>query len=287
MSRQSQQPVHLNDARTTDAPEEAPTAAPSLSQLHEAVTRGLAAAAEAMLGAQARAALTGVDQSDTRTFVASLGELSCAFRLPAGAGGAAEAPATAWIELPVRLAGSIVDRMLGGAGDDETDDRALTRTERRLLRRFVARWTAPVVSVLDRAGAGGVEPGRPAAVLSFEAGVGAVAGTVKLCVPAGVLGGRGVVSAEAASGPVEIRVAVEQPADAAALADLEAGDIIDTEMPVDGEVIVRVAGIPKYAGRLRTCDGRRAVEIVRRLGEPPADGHESQGQDDPDGGEAP
>ncbi len=286
MSREPQQSVPLDDAPTVDAPEESPRSAPSLSELRDAVSGGLGAAAEAMLGAKARAVLTAVDQSDTRTFVSSVVEPSCAFRLPVtAAGAAADAPPKAWIELPVRLAGSIVDRLLGGSGDQAPDDRPLTRAERRLLRRFVERWTEPVAAALERAGVS-VASGAPAAVLAFEACVGAAAGTVKLCLPAGVLGRQGAAAEDASSGPVEISVAVEQPAEADALANLEPGDIIDTEMPVDGEVIVRVAGIPKYAGRLRACDGRRAVEIVRRLGEPPADRHPAQAQGDPEDGGA-
>ena len=56
--------------------------------------------------------------------------------------------------------------------------------------------------------------------------------------------------------------------DAADLADLTDGDVIVTDLPTDGEVIVRVGGIPKFAARLQLADGRKTIQITRRLGPP-------------------
>ena len=49
------------------------------------------------------------------------------------------------------------------------------------------------------------------------------------------------------------------------LAGLAAGDIIATDTPADGEVILRIGGIPKFAAKLALADGRRALTITRRL----------------------
>jgi flagellar motor switch protein FliM len=49
------------------------------------------------------------------------------------------------------------------------------------------------------------------------------------------------------------------------LAQLEVGDIISTDVSVDGEVIVRLAGIPKYVGQLSAVDGKKAVTITRKI----------------------
>jgi flagellar motor switch protein FliM len=43
------------------------------------------------------------------------------------------------------------------------------------------------------------------------------------------------------------------------------GDIVATGLPADGEVIVRLAGIPKFLARMGQVDGRRAITILRRL----------------------
>ncbi|MFW6062528.1 MAG: FliM/FliN family flagellar motor C-terminal domain-containing protein, partial [Planctomycetota bacterium] len=49
------------------------------------------------------------------------------------------------------------------------------------------------------------------------------------------------------------------------LRQLAPGDIVATEAKPDDEVILRVAGIPKYAGRLGSLNGHRAVTITRTL----------------------
>jgi len=53
------------------------------------------------------------------------------------------------------------------------------------------------------------------------------------------------------------------------LAGLATGDLLTTDAPADGEVIVRVAGIPRFAARLGRCHGRRAITITRRMGNQP------------------
>ena len=68
--------------------------------------------------------------------------------------------------------------------------------------------------------------------------------------------------------PLEISVTTEysdiSPAD---LAELAPGDILTSQTPVDGDVIVRAAGIPTFTGRLGACDGQRAVTIRKKVGE--------------------
>jgi flagellar motor switch protein FliM len=49
------------------------------------------------------------------------------------------------------------------------------------------------------------------------------------------------------------------------LARMEAGDILSTDSDADGEVIVRIDGVPRFAARLGSADGRRAITITRRL----------------------
>ena len=49
------------------------------------------------------------------------------------------------------------------------------------------------------------------------------------------------------------------------LSALEIGDVISTDVSVDGEVTVRLAGIPKYIGQLSTVDGKKAITITRKI----------------------
>ena len=41
--------------------------------------------------------------------------------------------------------------------------------------------------------------------------------------------------------------------------------MIATDVAIDGEVTVRLAGIPKYIGRLSTVDGKKAITITRKI----------------------
>lgn len=69
--------------------------------------------------------------------------------------------------------------------------------------------------------------------------------------------------------PLELSAALEGiTLDQAELAELAEGDIVATDVPADGEVIVRVGGIPKFAARLGTSGGRKLLTIVRRLDGP-------------------
>ena len=66
--------------------------------------------------------------------------------------------------------------------------------------------------------------------------------------------------------PLEVTAAIEGlELDSADLADLAIGDILATEVPLDGEITIRIGGIPKYATRLRVIDGQKVVTITRRL----------------------
>jgi flagellar motor switch protein FliM len=76
-------------------------------------------------------------------------------------------------------------------------------------------------------------------------------------------------AATSGAGPLELTAALEDIAiDERELAGLAPGDIIATEVAADGEVIVRIGGIPKFAARLGTSNGHRALTITRRLDEP-------------------
>ena len=80
-----------------------------------------------------------------------------------------------------------------------------------------------------------------------------------------------------ASRTVEITLAETQ-IEAAALADLQVGDIIATETPADRPVKVTIDGDVRFFGKPGTYQGRKAVRLtepVDPVGNRPADGAES------------
>lgn len=266
-----------------------------LRRLQDGFAQRFGARAGALAGTELTVTSGGWTMQSYAEFLAHLAEHTCCHILAARAAAGDGAPGAAagapvghvWVEIDRPLAFAMIDALLGGGEHTCIPDRALTGVERGLLRRVVdvagaslaEAWPGPAPVAFEgvgqralgaRAGLGHVD--QPVMVLAFRLAVSGQAGTLRLCLPRSMLLPRG--AAEAAtrrvSGPIEISVVTPEvtlsPSD---LADLAAGDILTTDMPADGEVIVRVAGIPKFCGRLGTCNGRRAVTITRRINDCP------------------
>jgi hypothetical protein len=104
-------------------------------------------------------------------------------------------------------------------------------------------------------------------VATFELSLSGRVGTMRLC-GCGRLAwaARGGAGQRTTAAPLEITAALEGlELDSADLADLAIGDILATEVPLDGEITIRIGGIPKYAARMRVIDGQKVVTITRRL----------------------
>lgn len=228
--------------------------------------------------------LAGGVLASRQHFASSIEEMSCCYSLSGTAINTADAPAVAAqpivVEITPAVAFPILNCLLGGSSDDVfIPRRPLTTIERRVLQRVVdlvagslrKAWpdatqnftVCPELPTLDPAAAG-----EMALSVSMELGLDGQAGMLRLCL------GRLMLPPMSSPLPagqkeslLEVTAALAEmtisPADLAALA---AGDILMSDCNVDGEVIIRVAGIPKFAGRLGLCDGRRAVTIIRRLG---------------------
>jgi flagellar motor switch protein FliM len=189
------------------------------------------------------------------------------------------ADAPAWIELPRGVAFVMVDLLLGGRQAGRyVPARRLTEIERRVLLRVIGlaagamgRFLPGRVGIEFRAGMetplpSESPPGAPATVATFELEILGQVGTMRLCVLAGPEEAPPLGGARAGDGPLLLTVASEEiDVSADELATLAPGDIVVTDTPADGEVIVRVAGIPKFAARLGACDGRPAITITRKL----------------------
>ena len=188
-----------------------------------------------------------------------------------------------WVEITPSIAFPILNCFLGGASDDRfIPQRPLTTIERRLLLRVVQAVLQGLLPAWPQQPAPALVPdgdtalpstppvgeARRVMTASFDFALDRQAGTLRLCLEGSCL--PQLCSPISAVGQkesvLEISAALPEadlsPQELAALAP---GDILMTNEPLDGEIVIRVAGIPKFIGRLGTCNGRRAVTIVRRI----------------------
>ena len=194
------------------------------------------------------------------------------------------------------LAYVILDRLLGGSHEGAfIPTRPLTGLERALLRRVAALTAAslarawptypPALGAVDDPPAALGEPTaidqEPVWAISFSLKVGRHLGTMRLAIPLRWISwdhcpaapgpGRGSYHPDGegacqAQGSVELSAAVEGTTiPLEDLAGLASGDVVMTDCPADGEVMVRIAGIPKFLARLGASNGRRAITITRRI----------------------
>jgi flagellar motor switch protein FliM len=168
-----------------------------------------------------------------------------------------------WLALSPAVALAMVERLLGSPPAADASSRAATSLERRVLGRLVEAAGAALESCLG-APAESPGPAPELTVATFTAEFDARRGALRVAVPRELapLGER-----QRQGAPMELTLSLPETTlaaqDAMALAP---GDIVATDLPPGGEVIVRVAGIPKFAGLLCEYQGRRAVRILRRLG---------------------
>ena len=232
-------------------------------------------------------------------FVETLQEPTCCYR--AGVIGPADAdepaPAgTAWLEFSPGIAFAVVDSLLGGRQiRPYVPARGLTDIEHRLVHRaaglagraLATSWpTEMTLHVLppeesyqptrrgSKPGVTGLETSPHVdehdpklLVLVFEVSHRGQDGTLRLAVPTELAPCEPDAPPAAEEGALmEVSAALpEFRIDPEELAQLAPGDLLLTECRLDDPVTVRVAGIPKFTGRLGAADGRRAVTISEPL----------------------
>lgn len=233
-----------------------------------------AASAETLLATRVQVRTCRAGSQSAGEFLASLEEPSCCYLLGRAAGAAA-------VCFSPEIAFPMIDRLLGGPGERTyVPVRPLSAVERRMLGR-IAQLAGESLSAVWPGGAGGRfdagageflardlaagDADRQVVVVAAALSLGPHVGAMRVCFE-GRLAERAADSHR--GGPLELSVSLAAEIDPDELAGLSAGDVVLTDSPADGEVIVRVAGIPKYAGRLASADGRRAVTITRRLDAP-------------------
>jgi len=192
------------------------------------------------------------------------------------------------VDFTPSVAFSLLENLLGSDGREVSPQRTMTPLELRLMRRMAA----PLASLLAS-----LQPPQPEKnlwvvddslrealknesavamiVLAFELRINGRVGAMRLALAEPVVqralaafGGRteAVPCRNDMSGPLELTVSVQMDGlSHDELAQLAPGDILLDETNAEGEVTVRVAGIPRYVGRMGTCQGQRAVTIIRKL----------------------
>lgn len=186
-----------------------------------------------------------------------------------------------YLEFPPQFASGAIDLLLGGGAQGAGAARKgpLTSIDRRLLRRVVE---AACESLLPAGTAGdlriapapqrGAAPAppvasSPAAAMCFEIHAGPLTGGLRVVIAQESLEAiQTALSPQARQqGQADLSADVEEPAAGVDLTQLGAGDILATDSPPDGEVIVRIDGEPRFAARLGQINGHRAVTITRKL----------------------
>ncbi len=186
------------------------------------------------------------------------------------------------LEVPQAAAFALIDTLLGGDMGGYVPDRAVNETERRLLCRTAAEAVEALCRRVwcDNSGLISVDstdapdqpdrPSEPVVVARTELSLDGAIGILRLAIPRGVLEGSDRKDRPCPDKLVQIAVEASDPnLNPEDLAELAPGDILITDLPADGEVRVRVAGIDKFVGRLAAGNGRRAVHITGRTDQTP------------------
>ena len=268
-----------------------------LAWLADNFARSFSATAGGLLRADISIRLAAIAETSRRQFTQAVEEPTCAFSLiPAGVE-PADPTAVTCLEFSPAIAMALVERLMGGADDGSPlaagnragslagqhqsalatpRQRTLTPAERRVLL-HLANLVALSLSAArpggttgelraDLAPAGGSGDDR-VVVATFELSLSGRVGTMRLC-GCGRLAGapRDGAGKRTTTTPLDITATIEGlELDSADLDDLDVGDLLATEVPLDGEITIRIGGIPKYAAHLRVIDGRKVVTITRRL----------------------
>jgi len=252
----------------------------ALRWLAEDFPRNFAPAASALLRCDVSVRLTGVAAAAEADFARTVEQPSCCFCLRAD-GEEGEPGGQVRVELSQPAAAAMAQLLLGGPAGGEEPARPLTAVERRVLCRLVELAGVSLSSVWPVGarprlrpcedeprppGGQGAGGRRRGAVATFELTLAGRAGALRICVLGAQARGLLPPPARARHVPLELTAAVEDTAiDASDLAAASPGDVLVTDTALDGEVTVRLGGIPKFAARLCDADGHRALKLTRRL----------------------
>lgn len=271
----------------------APRHLQGLRTLHERLASDFGAALAELLRTGVDARVAGVDQIAYGQFLDGLRTPACFYLLKAD-----PLADRFMLDVDPPILYAMIDRLLGGAGQDEPLlDRPLTDVEGRLATRIVrlflqkccAAWRGvtrlqlDILQVEDNPRPLRVLPAdEMVIVVGFELAVGQQSGMMRLCLPCRAIErlGDALSSASltgeltAAERPVDDSLAevsvtlAETRIDVDELADLRIGDIILTETPADSSATVAIEGIGRFRAKPGAYQGRKAVHLTEVIEHP-------------------
>jgi flagellar motor switch protein FliM len=252
-----------------------------LRNLHERLAGDFAAALCDLLRAPVDVHLTGVDQLGYGQFLAALPTPSCFSLLRAD-----PLEDRLMLDIEPAILYPMIDRLLGGRGDEPPPARPLSDIELPLALRVVrlflehlrrawkSTWDLKfeVLQVERNPRLLRVLPAdEPVVLVGFQLTVGDLQGMLRLCLPCRAiqrLGERQTeMPAEREVGSL-VELAVTLATTPIAQSDLEGlrlGDIIATETAVGTPAVVSIAGEPKFRGQPGVCQGHNAVRLTESI----------------------
>lgn len=265
----------------------------SLHFLHDRFAVNVSTSLSVFLRAMTEVNITAVDQLAYGEFLASLPDPTAFYAI-----GMAPLDGVGALDINPGIAFSMVDRMLGGAGQTAPPNRPLTEIEQNvldsvvklLLEHLTETWRAIVdvqfriqgretrAQMLQITG-----PNEIVILVSFELGLGDTRGRLSICIPAAAIESmeekvaqmwhrarREPTPAEQANlhanigrVPLPVTTLLETRLAARDLLALRPGDLITLGRPAAGSVDVRVGQIRRFTGRLTSGASGAAVQVDR------------------------
>ena len=267
----------------------------SLLFLHDRFARNATTSLAAFLRTTIELSIVSVEQLAYSEFLMALPDPTAFYALsmlPSDALGA--------LELNPDVSFAMIDRILGGTGESEPPNRALTEIEQNvvdsvvnlLLQHLTETWRT-VTDIRFQIHARETRPqmlqvaswNEIVIAITFDVKVGETRGLLNLCIPATVIetsGSNFTQSWQQARreptsternwlienlGRVQLPVTtdVETRLKTRELIELEAGHVLSLGIPAETDVNIRVGDILKFKGRLATSGGRAAVQVNSSL----------------------
>lgn len=181
------------------------------------------------------------------------------------------------LELSSALANILVECLLGGTPQSVRPRPALTMIDRRVLRGVIEQVGHELSFVFGGSGVwmSALEDPlpplekSPAIRITFDVRIGPSSSQLHLALLQSALQNSIVQGSYACDGRcAHVSVCVDEKLESMP-ARLESGDMLATNIPPEGEVLVRVDGEPRFFGKLGQINGHRAVTLTRKI-EPPA-----------------
>ena len=265
----------------------------SLYLLHDLFSHGLSSSLPLFLRTGAEINLISVEQQSYADYLKGLSDPTTIFTV-----GVQPLRGVIAIETSAAVTFPIVDRMLGGTGENAGEVRAATEIELRILEGFVAvvceawreAWKPIAELETDIIGCETrpqllqiVSPNEVVVTVAFQMQVGEAAGSMSFCLPVAMLDpviekfNQSPYSQVSAAPPEQVRALLKNlsnvrfPVTAELekvrafvpdLLELTVGDVLRTNHRIEQPVNLNVGGKNKFRGRLAALDGHILVQVT-------------------------